>query len=62
MFFGFFFNNVGDIENFFLFFRFYFFIFREKKGGRKRGKEISVCGCLSRDPHWAPSQQPRHVP
>ena len=24
--------------------------FREGKGGRKRGREISVCGCLSHAP------------
>ena len=26
--------------------RFYLFIFREGKGGRKRGRETSMCGCL----------------
>ena len=29
-----------------IFLRFYLFIFREGKGGRKRGRETSVCGCL----------------
>ena len=37
------------------------FVFREGKGGKKRGREISVCGCLSRGPHWGPGLQPRHV-
>ena len=46
----------------FFFLRFYLFIFREGTGGRKRGKEISVCGCLSRAPYWGPGLQPRHVP
>ena len=35
------------------------FIFREGKGGRKRGRETSMCGCLLRAPHCL---QPRHVP
>ena len=30
--------------------RFYLFIFREGKGGRERGRETSICGCLSRTP------------
>ena len=33
----------------FFFLRFYLFIFREGKGGTKRGRETSVCGC--RLPH-----------
>ena len=41
--------------------RFYLFIFREGKGGKKRGRETSMCGCLSRGPHWGPEPQPRHV-
>ena len=42
--------------------RFYLFIFREGKGGRKRGRETSMCGCLSGGAHWGPGPQPRHVP
>ena len=38
------------------------FIFREGKGERKRGRETSMCGCLSHAPYWGPSLQPRHVP
>ena len=38
------------------------FIFREGKGGRKRGGETSMCGCLSCAPSWGPGLQPRHVP
>ena len=38
------------------------FIFREGKGGRKRGTEISMCSCLSCGPHWGPGPQPRHMP
>ena len=36
--------------------------FLEGKGVRQRGKETSVCGCLSNTPHWGPGLQPRHVP
>ena len=35
---------------FFGFFRFYLFIFREKGREKKRGRETSMCGCLSRTP------------
>ena len=28
----------------------YLFIFREGKGGRKRGRQTSMCGCLSLEP------------
>ena len=34
------------------------FIFREGKGGRKGGRETSVCGCLSCTPHWGPPCNP----
>ena len=42
--------------------RFYIFIFREGEGGRKRGREISMCGCLLSAPYWPPGLQPRHMP
>ena len=32
------------------------------KGGRRRGRETSVCGSLSHAPHWGPGPQPSHVP
>ena len=32
------------------------------KGGRKRGRETSMCGCLSHAPYRGPGPQPRHVP
>ena len=38
------------------------FIFREGKGGRKRGRETSLCGFLLHTPYWGPGLQPRHVP
>ena len=50
--------------SFFLFFLKILFIYfwREGKWGRKRGREISMCGCLSCVPYWGPGLQPRHVP
>ena len=30
--------------------------------GEKRGRETSMCGCLSCAPYWGPGQQPRHAP
>ena len=41
----------------------FIYLFLERgKGGRKRGRETSMCGCLLCAPHWGPSLQPRHVP
>ena len=37
-------------------------IFREGKGRRKRGRDTSMCGWLSRIPNWGAGLQPRHVP
>ena len=42
--------------------RFDLFIFREGKWEeRKRGRETSVCGCLSHTPYWEPGLPPRRV-
>ena len=38
------------------------FFFRKWKGGRKREKKTSLCGCVSHTPHKGPGLQPRHVP
>ena len=46
----------------FFFFKILFILERGGKGGRKRGRETSVCCCFSRGPHWGPDLQPRHVP
>ena len=46
----------------FFFWRFYLFISREGKGGRKRGRETLMCGCISHVPHWGPGPQHRHMP
>ena len=35
---------------------------REGKGGRKRGRETSMCSCLLHTPYWEPGLQPRHEP
>ena len=35
---------------------------REGKGRRKRGRETSMCGCLSCAPYWGPGPGPKHVP
>ena len=37
-------------------------ILERGKGGRKRGRATSMCGCLSHAPYWGPCLQPRHVP
>ena len=39
-----------------------FIYFLEGKGGKKRGREAPICGCLLHVPHWGPGLQPRHVP
>ena len=36
--------------------------YTEEKGGRKRGRERLMCGCLSHAPYCGPGLQPRHVP
>ena len=38
------------------------FIYLDRKQGRKRGRETSMCGCLSHASYWGPGPQPRHVP
>ena len=47
---------------FFIFLKIFILFFREGKGDRKRGRETSVCGCLSCTPYRWPGRQPRHVP
>ena len=46
----------------FLFKDFIYFVFREGKGERKRGRLISMCSCLSCTPYWGSGPQSRHVP
>ena len=45
-----------------LFKKYFIYLFLEREEGRKTGREISLCGCLSHAPYWRPGQQPRHVP
>ena len=45
-----------------LLFKYFIYLFLEGRGGRKRGRETSVCGCLSHTLYWGPGLQPRHVP
>ena len=54
--------NIISVEGDIVFFIKILFIFREGKGGRKRGRETSMCGCLSSVPYWGPGPQPRHMP
>ena len=49
--------SVADLHPF-SYLRFYSFIFGEGKGGRKRGRETPMCGCLSRAPYWGPGLNP----
>ena len=42
--------------------RFYLFIFRERGREGERGRERSMCGCLSHARYWGPGLQPRCVP
>ena len=43
---------------------FIIYLFLEREEGREgeRGRETSMCGCLSCTPYWGPGPQPRHVP
>ena len=53
----------GLMSTFLLLFKILFIYFqREGKGGRKRGRETSLCRCLSHAPYWGPGLQPRPVP
>ena len=46
---------------FFFFFKI-LFIYSHRMGGRKRGRETSMCGCLLHIPYGGRNLQPRHVP
>ena len=43
-------------------FFFTYFIFRDGEVGTKRGRETSMCSCLSHAPYWGPGPKLRHVP
>ena len=59
-------NWVKGTQSVFSSFKDFIYIFLEGKGGRKKGRETSMCerhiGCLSLLPSWGPGQQPKHVP
>ena len=40
----------------------FIYLFLDRGEGRERGKETSMCGCLSHTPYWGPGLQPRCVP
>ena len=49
--------------NLFFSFKIYTFIYLlERRESRKRRRETSMCGWLSRAPYWGAGLQPRHVP
>ena len=45
-------NCLNLFHIFFFFYDFIYLVFREGKGGRKRGRETLLCGCLSHIPYW----------
>ena len=44
------------------FFEDFIYLFWERREGRKKGRETSMCGCFWCTPYWGPDPQPRHVP
>ena len=55
-------NHYSLFFNAFLCLRILFIYVREREGGRKTGRETSMCSCLLRAPCWGPGLQPRPVP
>ena len=45
----------------FFFFKDFIYFLRAGKGGRKRGRETSVCDWLTHTPNWGLGPPPRHV-
>ena len=56
--------SVCEVPSFlsFFFFEDFIYLFLERGEGKEKGRETSMCGCLSRAPYWGPGLQPRHVP
>ena len=54
----------GKFEFIFILFslRLYLFISRQRGREGEKGREPSMCGCLSHIPYWGPGRQPRQVP
>ena len=40
----------------------FIYLVLERGEGREKGRETSMCGCLSCGPYWGPGLQPRRVP
>ena len=40
----------------------FIYLFLERGEGRERGRDTSMCDCLSHAPNLGPGLQPRHVP
>ena len=40
----------------------FIYLFLETGREGERGKETSMCDCLSHTPQWEPGLKPRHVP
>ena len=40
---------------------FIYFFFRARGREGERGRETSMCGCLSCAPYWGPNLQPKHM-
>ena len=43
------------------YFKYFIYLFLERGREGKRGRETSMCGCLSRTHYWGPGPQPRCV-
>ena len=57
------FHIFSVLRNYLYFFMILFIYFqREEKGGRKKGRETSMCGCLLCARNWGPGLEPWHVP
>ena len=55
-------NKKAYSSNVFFFFKDFIYLFLDRGEGKERGREISMCGCLSHAPYWGSGPQPRHVP
>ena len=40
----------------------YLFIYKDREREGERGRETSMCGCLSHASYWGPGLQHRHTP
>ena len=55
-------TSVWKERGHFLIFKDFIYLFLDRGEGKERGREISMCGCLSYAPYWGSGPQPRHVP